>query len=399
MQSPRVYLAVDNCFAIKRWVRPRDWMRVARNIGFTYVEASTDNEIDAIYSDARYMAEWADEVRSAGDETGVRVANFYTGYQTYRTVGLAHHDPRMRRRLVDDWLKTMIDFAADLGAGLGIYQFGLSDEVLQNPDKHTEVMDLLVQQLSEVAGYGHDRVQFSVEQMYSPHQPPWTIAGTFDFLERIYGNGGTPAYVTIDLGHQIGQTRFRRPSPADVDRAISAATAGKTPSDIWLGPERAYQLLDDVAGQELTDSAKRALARKVEEAAANYPYLFADERDSDPYAWIEAVGRYSPMMHLQQTDGVKAGHRGFTPETNKDGIIKPADVLAALARSYARPADEAMPPPVEDLYLSFEVFASNTESNREVIDKLRQSYKYWRQYIPEDGMLLSDLTTTESAPA
>ena len=398
MQSPRVFLAIDNCFAIKRWVRPRDWMRVVRDIGFAYVEASTDNEIDAIISDDRYMADWAAEVRATSAETGVRIANFYTGYQTYRTIGLAHHEPRMRRRLIDDWLKRMVDFAAGLDAGLGIYQFGLSDEVLQDPEKYAKTMDTVLDAIHEVAEYGRGRVQFSVEQMYSPHQPPWTISGTYDFLRRLHRDRSAPVYVTIDLGHQIGQARFRRPSREMIKNAIDRAAADKTPSDVWLGPEQAYRLLDAVSGRAVSEAERHALADAVATTAAGFPHLFAEERDSDPYAWIEELGRYSPIMHLQQTDGVRAGHQAFTPETNRTGIIKPDEVLAAYARSFAKTATDGMPPPVENLYLSFEVFASNTESNREVIDKLEQSYAYWRRYIPEDGLLLSDLVPEATAP-
>lgn len=391
MVSPRVFLVLDNCFAIKRWVRPRDWMRVGREIGFTYMEASGDNEIDALYSDPRYMEEWAEEAKAARAETGVRLANFYSGYQTYRTIGLAHHDERMRRRLVDGWIKRMVDLADDLDAGLGFHIFAYTDEVLQYPKKHAEVTGLILDQLQEIAEYARDRVQVSVEQMYSPHQPPWTIAGTIDFLRRIYRPSGAPAYVTIDLGHQIGQSRYRRPTGADLERAIALAEASSSFTDVWLGPERAYELLDRVRGRDLSDTDRHSLARKIEAAADAFPYLFAEERDGDVYGWIEDVGRYSPIMHLQQTDGVHSGHRAFTPETNKDGIIKPDKILAAYAESFARPVDERMPPPVENLYLTFEVFAGTVETNRQVIEKLRHSYEYWRQYIPEDGMLLSEL--------
>lgn len=394
MRSPRVYLVLDNCFAIKRWVRPRDWMRVGREIGFTYMEASGDNEIDALYSDERYMEEWAAQAKAARAETGVRLANFYSGYQTYRTVGLAHHDERMRKRLVDGWLKRMVDLADDLDAGLGFHIFAYTDEVLQDPKKHAEVTGLIIDQLQEVAEYARDRVQVSVEQMYSPHQPPWTIAGTMDFLERIYRPSGAPAYVTIDLGHQIAQAKYLRPGETDLDRAIAQAEAGQSTTDVWVGPERAYALLDRIAGQQLADDDRQALAQELDEAATEFPYLFADERDGDVYGWIEDVGRYSPIMHLQQTDGVHSGHRPFTPETNLDGIIKPDKILAAYAKSFAKPADEGMPPPVTDLYLSFEVFAGTAETNRQVIEKLRHSYEYWRQYIPEDGMLLSELVAT-----
>jgi len=365
-------------------------------LGFNYVEASTDNEIDALYSDESYMGDWADEVRAGYEETGVQIANFYTGYQTYRTIGLAHHDARMRRRIVEGWLKRMVDFAEQFDAGLGVYLHALSAEVLQDPAKYAAVTEMVIDQVREVAAYGKDRVQFSIEQMYSPHQTPWTIDGTIDFLRRVHQPTGDAAYVTIDLGHQIGQARFRRPSRETIAVAVDRAVAGSTPSDIWLGPERAYELLDAVAGTAVSPTEREVLVDEIASLTARYPYLFAEKRDSYPYAWIEAVGRYSPIMHLQQTDGVKAGHRGFTPETNRDGIIKPDKVLAAYAKSFAASAEEGMPPPVENLYLSFEVFASNTESNREVLHKLQQSHDYWRQYIPEDGMLLGDLAAVAS---
>lgn len=37
MRFPKIYLGLDNCFAIKRWINPEDWMRVTREIGFSYI--------------------------------------------------------------------------------------------------------------------------------------------------------------------------------------------------------------------------------------------------------------------------------------------------------------------------------------------------------------------------
>ena len=47
---PRIYLAIDNCFASKRWSTPADWMKVISDAGIYYVEASADNECDPLYS-------------------------------------------------------------------------------------------------------------------------------------------------------------------------------------------------------------------------------------------------------------------------------------------------------------------------------------------------------------
>jgi hypothetical protein len=58
---PKIYLAIDNCFASKRWTNPGDWMSIIADTGVNYVEASADNEIDPIYSTEIYRRKWLDE--------------------------------------------------------------------------------------------------------------------------------------------------------------------------------------------------------------------------------------------------------------------------------------------------------------------------------------------------
>ena len=79
--SPRIFLAIDNCFAYKRWT-----------------------------ASARY---------------GPRVVNIYSGHGTYSTLGLGHPDQRVRDVMHRKWMEPMMDAAADLGAGLAGPVFGL----------------------------------------------------------------------------------------------------------------------------------------------------------------------------------------------------------------------------------------------------------------------------------
>ena len=90
MEYPRICLAVDNCFASKRWTMPSRWMRLAQKIGINYVEASADNECDPLYMDQKYLDDWSEEVKQMEKETGVKVINLYSGHGTYSTLGLAH---------------------------------------------------------------------------------------------------------------------------------------------------------------------------------------------------------------------------------------------------------------------------------------------------------------------
>lgn len=337
-QDPKVFLVADNCFAIKRWVRPSDWLAVAADLGLSYVQASTDNEFDALYSDPAYMRDWIAEVHRASKETGVQVKSVYTGYQTYRTSGLGHPDARVRARIINGWVKPTIDYCADLGAELGFHLFAYPDPVLQDRSAFLEVTDRIIDDLAGIAQYAHEHgVRVSVEQMYSPHQPPWTIAQAEYFLAEVYRRAQAPCYVTVDTGHQVGQRKYLRPASEDVRSLVAAGTGSST----WLGPESAYSLLDG-------GDADAVLAAMD----ANPQFFSNDESDADLYSWVRAVGRYSPLMHLQQTDGTGSHHAPFTSLTNASGIVHPAPLLAALAESFAAPAAVGMPPDVDTVSLS-----------------------------------------------
>ena len=50
-----------------------------------------------------------------------------------------------------------------------------------------------------------------------------------------------------------------------------------------------------------------------------------------------------------------------------------------------------MPPRAAEIYLAFEIFASNAEYCTEITGKLKETYQYWRKWIPEDGLKLDEL--------
>ena len=72
MTDPKIFLAVDNCFASKRWTEHDEWMDVIKRLGLYYVEASADTECDPLYMGADYMKRWVDKVNSASEKTGVK---------------------------------------------------------------------------------------------------------------------------------------------------------------------------------------------------------------------------------------------------------------------------------------------------------------------------------------
>jgi D-erythrulose 1-phosphate 3-epimerase len=359
--SPRMHLALDNCFASKRWTDPLEWMQIARDCDIYHIEASADNECDPLYSTPEALRDWVERAQQASAATGVQVSNLYSGHGTYATLGLAHTDMRVRDRIQHDWLEPMIETAASLGAGLGFFCHAFSQATLQHPTQYAEAYTDLIRRLGEIASFAQAKgVMVSVEQMYTPHQIPWTVAGGAAMLREIAESA--PMYLTLDTGHQVGQQHYLKPTADQFDDA---------------GRWRGYV--------ESTDP------QMIADYLDAHDYLFAAPEDGDLYHWLRTLGCYSPIIHLQQTDGHASAHRPFTPNYNATGIVEPRAVLEAIAESYAQPVPAGMPPRCEDIYLTLEIFSSTMEQPRKILENIQQSAAYWRTYIPQDGLPLDTL--------
>ena len=386
--DPKIYLAVDNCFASKRWTEPTEWMDVISSLGLYYVEASADTECDPLYMGSDYMKRWSDKVNSASENTGVKVANLYSGHGTYATLGLAHTDPEVRNRFLNDWLKPMCNAASSVNAGLGFFCHAFSDSVLQCPERYNEFVNNLFDSLAELAAFADSCGcrPIGVEQMYSPHQIPWTVSGARTLInEVVKRSGNAPFYITVDVGHQSGQRKFIRPDREAVKSAVEKFRNGDPLPSLWLGSKKAFDIF------ECFDFSIEETADLIEAEMDKYPYMFAEYDDGDTYNWLSKLGCYSPIIHLQQTNGVSSSHLPFTKECNEKGIITGEKVLKALRDAYNQPDDTSMPTNPDSVYLTLEMFTGTADINRAALMRMRESADYWRRFVPEDGLKLSEL--------
>lgn len=421
-QFPEIYLAVDNCFASKRWTAPEDWMREVGGAGLTYIEASADTELDPLYLGAAYLKRWVSSVKEAEAKSGCHVTNLYSGHGTYATLGLAHTDEEVRGRFLERWLKPMVDVAHDVGAGFGFFCHAFPQRVLADQRAYDSATNDLVASLSELASYNASlpgECEIGVEQMYTPHQVPWTIAQAHELLRRVWDAGGSPFYLTIDVGHQSGQHRFRMPEISVLTNAILVVRGGgMLPKDIWLGPDEERERFV-LRAQDDSQSADE-LTRETLHRLSAYPYLFSRAGDSDPYRWLRELAGWSPIIHLQQTEQTTSSHSPFNEETNATGIIHGKDVLQAIYDHYRDAPNGVTPgsegsgaeagvtggqrtgssattvvrsgsPRVTKIYLTLEIFAGTAETPEEIRRKIRDSVSYWREFVPEDGMTVDAL--------
>jgi sugar phosphate isomerase/epimerase len=385
--SPQVYLTLDNCYAIKRWIRPSQWIPLAKELGFSSLEASTDNEFDPLFSTPEYRRDWIAEVKEYEQKCAVKVRSFYTGYQTYRTAGLAHPDPRVRRKLQDDWLKPLVLHAEELGADIGFYLHAIEEEALQDPVKYREVCVRTVKEIAEAAAFAaaHGEIKLCCEQMYAPYLTPWTVKGTKEFLKFIYASG-YPVYTTVDLGHMVGQRKFTIPDKERILSALEVFRKGRRLRGQWFGPRTAYKKLKEQA--EKSPDSDEIFVREFLAYLEPFEYLFAPLEDSDPYRWLKELGAWSPIIHMQQTDGFTSSHAPFIPETNAKGIIEGSKFFKALAESYNRPEEPGMPRYADSIVLVFEIFLGNVTYPYDGLENLKETLEYWRRFVPHDGMTL-----------
>ena len=107
----RVTLGVNNCFAVKRWPRPREWAQVVRE------ELRVDvvqHCLDLTDLEGDVVAE-AEAVRIACADAGLRPHSVFTGLVAYSANLMLAPEAEERRRGSDLWSRAIV-FAARAGA-------------------------------------------------------------------------------------------------------------------------------------------------------------------------------------------------------------------------------------------------------------------------------------------
>jgi len=93
-------------------------------------------------------------------------------------------------------------------------------------------------------------------------------------------------------------------------------------------------------------------------------------RDHDTYLWLRELGRISPLIHLQQTDGVWDRHWSFARARNTEGIIKMDKVIEALEQSGA-----------DEVYLFPELIHPYEFEEEKLLQELDETYQHLRKYV------------------
>lgn len=131
--------------------------------------------------------------------------------------------------------------------------------------------------------------------------------------------------------------------------------------------------------REMGNTIKRAkeLMDKVNENSAIPMKLCLDvghapdPSERDPYVWVESLGKYSSVIHLQQTDINKSNHSPFTDDYNRTGIIERNKLINSIMKSGC-----------EDALLAFEIsHREHFDFEQRILSDLKKSVEYFREVI------------------
>ncbi|HSR10651.1 MAG TPA: TIM barrel protein [Thermodesulfobacteriota bacterium] len=90
----------------------------------------------------------------------------------------------------------------------------------------------------------------------------------------------------------------------------------------------------------------------------------------DPHAWLEKILPWTPVVHLQQTDGKGDHHWPFTPEHAESGIVEPRRVVEIVKAS-----------PLERVDLIFELGHALDAPDHRIIDDHKRSVEAWAKWM------------------
>lgn len=387
--DPIISIGIDNCFALKRWITPSEWGRVIREMGMRYVEGVADLEVEPLLTPKSVHDDWIDAVNEQRAKHGIEVVMMYSNDSTYDTAGMAHPDHRIRDHYVEQWFGEYARITGAIGADLGYFVHGVPEEILYDPIRYAEMGKNVYDSMTRVGELArmHGVKKVALEQMYTPHQPPFTIESMRRLMQQTLKDGHYPLYLTEDVGHHCPY--YLPPTDETLTNGFSRFLQdGYIP--LWLGSLQAQKLFTDEAKSGRDTLRKETVQAIIEDAQQN-PHLFSNQRDTDCYEWLRELGCWSPVIHIQQTDGAHSSHDPFSPATNETGIIHPVKILRALKEAYDRPEDPTMPPRCERIYLIQEMYLSTKDIGYQGLHKLGWSTDYLRRFIPKDDMPLSEL--------
>lgn len=194
-------LGINNCFAVKRWAGPEQWLRIVREeLELNTVQFSLDLLPPAV--DFSAALEHATRVRKLAEDFEVDINSVFTGLAAYSS-NLLLSDSPTDRAASEGWFRGAIDVAAEMGAkGMGGHLGAYSVPTSRDAKARSVLTAEFHETLLRLGRYAHAAgLEFLlVENLAVPREPVYTISDAHR-LEAVLADSQVPWRLCLDLGH------------------------------------------------------------------------------------------------------------------------------------------------------------------------------------------------------
>ena len=213
--NEKVILAINNAFAVKKWIEPEEWVKViVKEIGVKEIQLSFDLfYLDLKESDSTLICS---EIKQALKKYDANISSTFTGLIAYLQNMLVHPDLTIRKRSLE-YYEEAIKITKKIGGkttGGHLLSFSLKD--FYDKDRKKYLLDSFfesIYHLSKIAKI-NGLESLTWEYMPSPYEPPHTIEETSKLFNEVNSYCEVPIYLCFDLGHT---TAFDLKDPKDKD--------------------------------------------------------------------------------------------------------------------------------------------------------------------------------------
>lgn len=198
----KIKLGINNCFAVKRWPEPEEWVDIVTNkLKLNTVQFSLDL-VDVTIDNAS-KARICDKINKAVKSNGLNIHSCFTGLAEYSRNLLLDPDEDMRKHAIM-WYENAIEFASMLNCkAAGGHMGALSFYDYNNSDRKTYLIEILINEIKHLSKVAKSKgLEYLLwEPMPVDRELLSKLDKTIELYKKVNEVSEIPIYLNLDLGH------------------------------------------------------------------------------------------------------------------------------------------------------------------------------------------------------
>lgn len=200
----KIKLGINNSFAMKKWIEPREWMRIiVEEIGLKNIQLT----LDLFYPSLQEadVQNYTYEIIGLLKEYKAEISSTFTGLNAYSQNMLANPNLLIRQAALR-YYENAINISSIIGAlttGGHFLSFSIKD--YNNKRRKEYLTNSFYESIIYLSGVARQKGLGSLTWEYMPslYEPPHTVSEAERMIKEINKYTEVPIYLTIDLGHTV----------------------------------------------------------------------------------------------------------------------------------------------------------------------------------------------------